>query len=215
MPPRVRGEHAHVELLRAEADRRARARSCRSGARASASRSGRTARCRRRRGRRPRATSRSCRTRSCRSARGSSSRSPATARRPACRRSGSCRTEAAAEQVADQAGVRCRDGERRCRKNRRNQETQTSRHRHPHPHPRRPQKLLSLSSGIKREQSPSRGTPFPRSRGYRELRVKRADEGADSSEVTAVSPAASGAPLDDDALIELSRSSASDHLVRA
>ena len=69
-------------------------------------------------------------------------------------------------------------------------------------------------SGIKREQSPSRGTPFPRSRGYRASRVKRADEGADSSEVTAASPAAPGAPLDDDALIELSRSSASDHLAR-
>jgi HD-GYP domain-containing protein (c-di-GMP phosphodiesterase class II) len=58
------------------------------------------------------------------------------------------------------------------------------------------------------------GYGVPSFEGLSPLSVKRADEGADSSEVSAASPVVSHAPIDDDALIELSRSSASDHLVR-
>ena len=87
--------------------------------------------------------------------------------------------QAAAEQIADQARVRRRDGERRRRKNRRKQNRKRAA-TEPHLSSSTAETALTLFRDQSAGQSPSRGTPFTRSRGYRALRVKRANEGADS-----------------------------------
>ena len=85
--------------------------------------------------------------------------------------------EQAAEEVADQAGVRRRNGERRCRENRRNQEPQTSRHRHP-PSSSTAETVLTLFRDRARTIT-LKGYAVPSFEGLSPLGVKRANEGAD------------------------------------